>query len=66
MVQIADSNNSHYAKVDEQGLLCVCMCSKTCENHTNLKDLLDLGYSVLLHVYDEDGNVVPLTTRVIK
>ena len=66
MVQLSDSNNKHYARVDEQGFLLVCMCDKTCEYHANLKDLLDKGYSVVLHVHDEDGNVIPLTKKDIK
>lgn len=43
------------------GCLNVCLCDKTCDNHANLKALLDAGYKLLLHVKDENGNIVPLT-----
>ena len=65
-MEISNSSNPHYAKVDEQGFLMVCLCEKTCNHHASLQNLLDSGYGVLLHIHDKDGNIIPLTSEDLK
>ena len=59
-MKIKCSNNDNIARVSTDGVLMVCLCENTCDNHASLKSLLDCGYKMLLHVKDENNNVVPL------
>lgn len=58
-MKVTDSHNPAFVHVTN-GFLHVCLCEKTCENHASLKELLDKNQRVLLHVYDNNGKIIPL------
>jgi len=62
-ISIKDPCSGHVAKVDE-GYLMVCLCDETCNGHADLIEFLSgLPVNILLHVKDENGDIVPLSKK---
>ena len=46
----------------DYGYLLVCLCDKACDGHMKISEVSERFSKLLLHVKDENGDIVPLTS----
>ena len=56
---------SEYVSIVEDSYLNVCICDKGCDYAAPLRDMIENGYYMLIHVKNPDGEIVPLTADML-